>query len=203
MPCSALSVKGGWLIRSHTCVSVCGRVLSRTGGPSCFLDPGVLGAPSYFLVIAKSRKKKGKKVKSFSRVRLFATPVDWRSSVHGIFQARVLEWVVISFSRGSSHPRDQTQVSHTVGRHFTIWAPREAQEKGNLNICVRHPATKKLWMFSVQTRGKGWRGEGLASGSHGDFVSFPWLPCQILGVPWLAAASGLSSPGLPVYICSV
>ena len=40
------------------------------------------------------------------------------SSVHGIFQARVLEWVAISFSRGSSWLRDQTQVSHIVGRHF-------------------------------------------------------------------------------------
>ena len=36
------------------------------------------------------------------------------SSVHGIFQARVLEWVAISFSRGSSQPRDRTRVSHTV-----------------------------------------------------------------------------------------
>ena len=35
-----------------------------------------------------------------------------RSSVHVIFQARVLEWVAISFSRGSSQPRDRTQVSH-------------------------------------------------------------------------------------------
>ena len=48
------------------------------------------------------------------------------SSVHGIFQARVLEWVVISFSRGSSQPRDQTQVSCTAGRRFTVWATREA-----------------------------------------------------------------------------
>ena len=47
------------------------------------------------------------------------------SSVHGIFQARVLEWVAISFSRGSSQHRDQTQVSGIVGRCFTIWATRE------------------------------------------------------------------------------
>ena len=40
------------------------------------------------------------------------------SSVHGIFQARVLEWVAISFSRGSSRPRDQTRVSLIVGRCF-------------------------------------------------------------------------------------
>ena len=40
--------------------------------------------------------------------------------IHGIFQARVLEWVAISFSRGSSRPRDRTQVSRIVGRCFTI-----------------------------------------------------------------------------------
>ena len=43
-----------------------------------------------------------------------------RSSVHGIFQPRVLEWVAISFSKGSSQPRDQTLVSHIVGRRFTV-----------------------------------------------------------------------------------
>ena len=42
------------------------------------------------------------------------------SSVHGIFQARVLEWIAISSSTGSSQPRDQTQVSHIAGRFFTI-----------------------------------------------------------------------------------
>ena len=47
------------------------------------------------------------------------------SSVHRIFQARVLEWVAISFSRESSQPSDQTQVSCIVGRRFTIWATRE------------------------------------------------------------------------------
>ena len=41
-------------------------------------------------------------------------------SVHGIFQARILERVTISFSRGSSQPRDQTQVSHIGGRHFNL-----------------------------------------------------------------------------------
>ena len=47
------------------------------------------------------------------------------SSVHGIFQARVLEWAAISFSRGSSPPRNQTRVSCIAGRLFTIWATRE------------------------------------------------------------------------------
>ena len=50
-----------------------------------------------------------------------------RSSVHEIFQTRVLEWVAISFSRESSQTRDWTQVSHIVGRRFTIWATREVE----------------------------------------------------------------------------
>ena len=51
------------------------------------------------------------------------------ASVHGIFQARVLEWVAISFSTGSSPPRDRTQVSHIGGTHFTVWATREVLGK--------------------------------------------------------------------------
>ena len=64
--------------------------------------------------------------KSLSRVWLFATL--WTvcslpgSSVHGIFQARVLEWVAISFSRGSPSPRDRTPVFRIVERSFTVWA---------------------------------------------------------------------------------
>ena len=50
------------------------------------------------------------------------------SSVHGILQARILEWVSISFSRGSSQLRDRTQVSHIAGGFFNIWTTREAQE---------------------------------------------------------------------------
>ena len=49
--------------------------------------------------------------------------VKWTGySVHGIFQARVLEWGAISFSRGSSRPRDRTPVSCIVGRYVTVWA---------------------------------------------------------------------------------
>ena len=52
-------------------------------------------------------------------------PVDCSppgSSVHRILQARILEWVAISFSRGSSRPRDRTQVSCIAGRRFNLWA---------------------------------------------------------------------------------
>ena len=50
-------------------------------------------------------------------------PMDYSllgSSIHGILQTRILEWVAIPFSRGSSQPRDQTQVSCIAGRFFTI-----------------------------------------------------------------------------------
>ena len=46
--------------------------------------------------------------------------------VYGILQARILEWVAFPFSRGSSQPRDQTQVSYIAGGFFTSWATREA-----------------------------------------------------------------------------
>ena len=51
-------------------------------------------------------------------------PMDY--TVNGILQARIPDWVAISFSRGSSQPRDWTQVSCTVGRLFTNWTTRKA-----------------------------------------------------------------------------
>ena len=63
--------------------------------------------------------------KLFSHVRL-CVPMD--CIVHGIFQARILEWVAFPFSKGSFQPRDQTQVSCIAGGLFTIWTTREAQE---------------------------------------------------------------------------
>ena len=48
------------------------------------------------------------------------------SSVHGILQARILEWVAISFSRRSSRPRNRTQDSHIAGRRFNLCTTREA-----------------------------------------------------------------------------
>ena len=56
----------------------------------------------------------------FSCVQLFATLWTVGASVHGILQARILEWVAMLSSRGFSQPRDRTQVSHIAGRFFTI-----------------------------------------------------------------------------------
>ena len=62
-------------------------------------------------------------------------------SLHGILQARVLEWVAISFSRGSSRPRDWTQVSWIPGRRFNLWATREVQWFEVKSVC----STWKAW----------------------------------------------------------
>ena len=72
------------------------------------------------------------------------------SSVHGILQARILEWVARSSFRVSSQPRDQTQVSHIAGRFFTIWATREALSSllaPNLNAVWKY----MLWSWGTDT----------------------------------------------------
>ena len=68
---------------------------------------------------------------------------DWTEltdTVHGILQARILEWIALPFSRGSSQPRDWTQVSHIAGRFFTSWHTREAPSI--YNYC-------KNWLYSL------------------------------------------------------
>ena len=77
----------------------------------------------------------------------FCDPMDCSlpgSSIRGIFQTRILEWVAISFSRRSSWPRDWTWVSCIVGRCFTIWATREVQ------MC--------LWLTDILLKCRFWLG---------------------------------------------
>ena len=74
-------------------------------------------------------------------------PMDYSppgSSVHGILQARVLELVAISFSRGSSWPRDWIQVSRIAGRRFNLWATRaeSKEELKSLLIKVKEESEK-------------------------------------------------------------
>ena len=69
--------------------------------------------------------KKKVKVKVTQSCPTLFDPMDY--TVHGILQARILEWVAIPFSRGSSQPRDWTQVSLIASEFFTSWATREAQ----------------------------------------------------------------------------
>ena len=64
------------------------------------------------------------KVKVTQSCLTLCDPMDY--TVHGILQARIMEWVVVPFSREWSQPRDRTQVSCIAGRFFTSWATREA-----------------------------------------------------------------------------
>ena len=86
--------------------------------------------------------------------------------VHEIFQARILEWVAISFSRESSQPRDRTQVSCTTGRFFTNWATREVLEEKKkkkqentrkTSISASLTMLKSLTVWITTTCGKFWK----------------------------------------------
>ena len=93
--------------------------------------------PFLFLHVYKAQWKL--KVKIAQSCPTLCDPLDCSlpgSSVHGILQARILEWVTVHFSRGSSQPRDQTQVSCIAGRFYTIWATREAQNTVHDPFCV-------------------------------------------------------------------
>ena len=93
---------------------------------------------------------------------ILCDPMDFSlpgSSVQGILQARILEWVAMPFSRGSSKPRSRTQVSHITGRVFTIWATREAplsdsdtqlvlsSPKAYVSAKFSHPVTNDSFSF--------------------------------------------------------
>ena len=109
------------------------------------------------------------------------------SSVHGIFQARVLEWIAISFSRGSSRPRNPTQVSRIAGRRFTIWATRESM------------------VFPVVMYGcESWTIKKAECQIIDAFELWCWR--RLLRVPWTARRSNLSilkeiSPGYSLERC--
>ena len=77
----------------------------------------------------REREREGGR-ESLSCVQLFCDLMDCSlpgSSVHGVLQARILVWVAIPFSGGSSQPRNLTRVSYIAGRFFTIWTTRRVQ----------------------------------------------------------------------------
>ena len=89
-------------------------------------DAGDVGLISGSRKYPLSRKWQVKvKLKVSQLCLTLCSPVDY--TVHGILQARILEWVAFPISRGSSQPRDQTQVSHIADTFFTSGATREVQ----------------------------------------------------------------------------
>ena len=84
------------------------------------------GSPPGWGIFYKADLEGEVKSKSLSRVPTLCDPMGY--TVQGILQARILQWVAFPFSRGSSQPRDPTQVPHIAGGFFTSWATREALE---------------------------------------------------------------------------
>ena len=105
------------------------------------------------------------KWKSLSRVWLSATP--WDFTVHGILQARILEWVAFAFSKGSSQPRGWTQVSCIAGGFFTSWAKGKPKNTGVGSLSLLQ------WIFLTQESNWGLR--------HCRQIL---LPTELLGKPW-------------------
>ena len=98
------------------------------------------------------------------------------SSVHGIFNARVLEWVAIYFSRGSSRPRDWIPVSCIAGRRFIVWATREAKIKNDNGKFGKPYREAEIW---CGIRNK-WSFPGGSAGKESVFKArdlglIPWL----------------------------
>ena len=115
------------------------------------------------------------------------------SSVHGILQARVLEWVAVPFSRESSRPRDQTHVSLIAGGFFTVWATREAHrlERRWLNV--------KCFPLTVKPGGPGSSLFSPVPGrSHSPFWNCPSCFSSLLGVP--AASFPIVYPPLSISL---
>ena len=142
------------------------------------------------------------KVKSLSSVQLW-DPIDCSlsgSSLHGIIQARILEWVAISFSMGSSQPRDQTQVSRISGRHLTSEPqPRYHNKKQRCYFANKGPSVKAM-VFPVVVYGcESWTIKKTDHWRIDAFELCHWR--RLLRVPWTARRSNHSilkeiSPGV-------
>ena len=114
---------------------------------------------------------------------LFATPrtVAYQAPLSMEFSRQELEWVAISFSRGSSWPRDRTWVSRIAGRRFTIWATRES-----LKVLSDH-----FWLQShYKHNGQGQR----LQSQIWVQIPAPGLRWGVLRAPWVALWASLPSP---------
>ena len=107
------------------------------------------------------------------------------SSVHGILQTRILELVAISFSRGSSRPRDRTQFSHIAGRRFNLCTTREALKyKNTVSQKISYRDTELQIQvltskFSRKERKPGWKKKGEEAGEGGKRGGLTDISCHL------------------------
>ena len=137
------------------------------------------------------------------------------SSVHGILQASVLEWIAIPFSRGSPQPRDWPGLSCIAGRFFAVWAPKEhhvlktikscppeapQQGRGLWGRCEQPILTRNHWKGTSKVRGWWRRKEVVAQASQQqDMKSEHWPFTQAVltasaHVGLVGAGAGLCEP---------
>ena len=129
------------------------------------------------LVEKKERKKERKKVNSLSHVQLFVDPMDCSlpgSSVHGIFQARVLEWGAISYSRGSSRPGSPTLQADAL--------PSEPPGK---------PQWKRICLQCRRHRFDPWVGKSPPRGGHSNPLQYSCLENTMDRGAWRATVHGV------------
>ena len=124
------------------------------------------------------------RTKSLSRVQLFATPwtiICQATLSMGILQARILEWVAMPASRGSSQPRNQTPISLTAGGSFTVWATREMLKE--CKPTLKNNLEDHAWLFVFKSFVQlvqsllSSNNSLLHSISSPSFYEFPLLPC--------------------------
>ena len=174
--------------------------------PQCRAFPGVQwltlclrckghGFNSWSFLVRELRSHKPWESEVAQSCRTLCNPMNCRlpgSSGHGIFQARVLEWVAISFSRGSYPPRDWNRVACIADSHFTIWAIRETNQKEAI-ICSPNPKFC-LWKLTTNHH-KVW---DFLSTSHmfslyGPAINLFLLQTLMFQFIWPHCASGTQS----------
>ena len=142
--------------------------------------------------------------------------LDWSppgSSVHGILQARILEWVAIPFFRGSSQPRDRTRVSCIAGRFFTTREKNNRYEHKYLVLLLLNHFSRvqlfaSLWTVAHQallsmgfSRQECWR--GLPCPPSGDLSNPGTEPASLISPALAAVSLPQVPPGKPSTRCCV
>ena len=123
------------------------------------------------------------------------------SAILGIFQARILEWAAISFSRGSSQPRDRTRVSCIADRRFTVWATMLSRFSPVWLCATPQTTAHHALPFLGSSRQEYWSGLPFPSPMH-ESEKWKWkvkvksLSCVwLLATPWTAAYQAPLSMG--------
>ena len=97
--------------------------------------------------LGREESREEVKVKVTQSCPTLCDPMDYR--VHGILQARILEWAAFPISRRSSQPRDRKQVSHIAGIFFTSWATGKPKKPRVGSLCLLQ------WIFQIQESNRG------------------------------------------------